>query len=603
MPSQMTNYQCPACTGPLHFVGSTGKLQCDYCGSKFTVQEIEALYKDKDEAAAAAAAEAQAKEEQRREEDNQWQDPQSNWARDQGLKVYNCPSCGAELICDETTAATSCPYCNNPSIVPGQLSDMLKPDYVIPFKLDKEAAKTALKNYYRGKKLLPRAFSEKNHIEEIKGVYVPFWLFDGTAEADMSYQGTRVSSVTQGDTIITTTDYYRVHRAGTVDFERIPVDASSKMPDAHMDAIEPFDYSELKPFSNAYLPGFMADKYDVQPETCYQRADERAEATAGDLMDRTVSGYSTCVPERRQIRIRRGKVSYALLPVWLLSTRWNGKNYLFLEMGTIVNPPDYTGLPDGQRPVINGALLCSGNRFFQCLENKSVTPDKELNLLVDTYNAKYLVPTVGDPQEGSITIPGLERSDGVKVVPFFTDIHEYRKYDMEGKHKIAVVSYEQIKSLCFDGQTVVINPMGFNYTLTKETCEAVEKAHSAVGDANDQDRAVIYAPDDIPMTLINELCTVLDNVDGVLKAYIKGLRKSGEKELLIALDCGDASRERAVEIATEAEKKSDSVKSERKLRFIPAASDVGKIASKDTPPFFERIIIDATIDPDAEADE
>ncbi len=281
----------------------------------------------------------------------------------------------------------------------------------------------------------------------------------------------------------------------------------------------------------------------------------------------------------------------------------NGKNYLFLEMGTIVNPPDYTGLPDGQRPVINGALLCSGNRFFQCLENKSVTPDKELNLLVDTYNAKYLVPTVGDPQEGSITIPGLERSDGVKVVPFFTDIHEYRKYDMEGKHKIAVVSYEQIKSLCFDGQTVVINPMGFNYTLTKETCEAVEKAHSAVGDANDQDRAVIYAPDDIPMTLINELCTVLDNVDGVLKAYIKGLRKSGEKELLIALDCGDASRERAVEIATEAEKKSDSVKSERKLRFIPAASDVGKIASKDTPPFFERIIIDATIDPDAEADE
>ncbi len=350
MASQITNYQCPACTGPLHYVGESGMLECDYCGSKFTVQEIEALYKDKDEAAAAATAEAQAEEEQRREEDNQWQDPQSNWARDQGLKVYNCPSCGAELICDETTAATSCPYCNNPSIVPGQLSDMLKPDYVIPFKLDKEAAKTALKNYYRGKKLLPRAFSEKNHIEEIKGVYVPFWLFDGTAEADMSYQGTRVSSVTQGDTIITTTDYYRVHRAGTVDFERIPVDASSKMPDAHMDAIEPFDYSELKPFSNAYLPGFMADKYDVQPETCYQRADERAEATAGDLMDRTVSGYSTCVPERRQIRIRRGKVSYALLPVWLLATRWNGQNYLFAMNGQ-------TGKLIGDLPVSKGRAL------------------------------------------------------------------------------------------------------------------------------------------------------------------------------------------------------------------------------------------------------
>ena len=339
MAEQISNYQCPACTGPLHFDGKSGKLQCDYCGSSFSVQEIEALYKEKDEAAAQATA--QAKEEQGGE---------SNWAQAQGLKAYNCPSCGAELICDESTAATSCPYCGNPSIVPGQLSDMLKPDYVIPFKFSKEEAIAALKNYYRGKKLLPRAFSAQNHIEEIKGVYVPFWLFDGEADADMSFQGTRVHSVTQGDTLITTTDYYRVRRAGTVSFEKIPVDASSKMPDAHMDAIEPYDYGELKPFSNAYLPGFMADKYDVQPETCYKRADERAEATAADLMDRTVSGYSSCVPERRQIHIRRGRVSYALLPVWLLATRWNGQNYLFAMNGQ-------TGKLIGDLPVSRGRAL------------------------------------------------------------------------------------------------------------------------------------------------------------------------------------------------------------------------------------------------------
>ena len=161
MADQISNYQCPACTGPLHFDGKSGKLQCDYCGSSFSVQEIEALYKEKDEAAAQATAQAQAKEEQGGE---------SNWAQSQGLKAYNCPSCGAELICDESTAATSCPYCGNPSIVPGQLSDMLKPDYVIPFKLGKEEAKAALKKYYQGKPLLPKAFSRENHIEEIKGV-------------------------------------------------------------------------------------------------------------------------------------------------------------------------------------------------------------------------------------------------------------------------------------------------------------------------------------------------------------------------------------------------------------------------------------------------
>ena len=343
MASQITNYQCPSCTGPLRFDGASGMLACDYCGSKFTVQEIEALYRDKDEAAAAAQAQAE----------QQAQEPEytpSNWAEDEGLRVYNCPSCGAELICDETTAATSCPYCNNPSIVPGQLSDMLKPDWVIPFKLDKEAAKKALKNYYRGKKLLPNAFSDRNHIEEIKGVYVPFWLFDGTVDADMRFQGTRVNSVTTGREIITTTEYYRVRRAGLVSFDKIPADASSKMPDAHMDAIEPFDYSELKPFSNAYLPGFLADKYDVKPEDCYARVDLRAQNTAEELLAGTVSGYSSCTPESRQISVRRSRTGYALLPVWLLATNYDGKNYLFAMNGQ-------TGKLIGDLPVSKGKML------------------------------------------------------------------------------------------------------------------------------------------------------------------------------------------------------------------------------------------------------
>ncbi len=64
---------------------------------------------------------------------------------------YTCPSCGAELICDETTAATSCPYCGNTTIVPGQLSGARKPDYIIPFKLSKEDAVAALKNHYKKK--------------------------------------------------------------------------------------------------------------------------------------------------------------------------------------------------------------------------------------------------------------------------------------------------------------------------------------------------------------------------------------------------------------------------------------------------------------------
>lgn len=55
MATQITNYQCPACTGPLHFVGESGRLECDYCGSSFDVAEIEALYAEKETKAAEAA--------------------------------------------------------------------------------------------------------------------------------------------------------------------------------------------------------------------------------------------------------------------------------------------------------------------------------------------------------------------------------------------------------------------------------------------------------------------------------------------------------------------------------------------------------------------
>ena len=235
MANQVTNYKCPACTGPLRFDSATGKLQCDFCGSSYEVAEIEKLYAEKDAQAAGAFRQA----EEQAAADGEWTSASgSDWGADaEKLRVYSCPSCGAELICDETTSATSCPYCGNNTIVPGQFSGALKPDYVLPFKLDKAAAVAALKKHYGGKKLLPKAFSNENHIEEVKGVYVPFWLYDGSAEVDVRCHGTKVSGYSTARENVTVTNHYDVRRAGPVRFERVPVDASSKMPDDHMDAL------------------------------------------------------------------------------------------------------------------------------------------------------------------------------------------------------------------------------------------------------------------------------------------------------------------------------------------------------------------------------
>ncbi|MBQ2752219.1 MAG: hypothetical protein IJF25_06535 [Oscillospiraceae bacterium] len=346
MATGITTYQCPSCTGPLQFVGESGKLECEYCGSNFEVAYIEELYAEKERIAAEAQRKIdELKEKQSDEQQNCWSDEEAA-----GMKVYNCPSCGAELICDETTAASSCPYCGNPTIVPGQFSGGLKPDLVIPFKLDKQAAVDALKKYYKGKKFLPKAFADNNHIQEIQGVYVPFWLYDCKIDSTASYAARNMRVYRRGNYEITETDHFHIQRKGYIAFEKIPVDASTKMPDEHMDAVEPFDYSELKPFSTAYLPGFLADKYDVDKKQSMPRIEERAKNTAEDELRKTVFGYQSVTNVAGSFITENCDAKYALLPVWMLSTKWNGQNFLFAMNGQ-------TGKLIGDLPVDKGKFF------------------------------------------------------------------------------------------------------------------------------------------------------------------------------------------------------------------------------------------------------
>lgn len=323
MASQITNYQCPACGGPLHYSGASGKLECDYCGCAYEPSKIEALYAEKNEKAAEAMESAG------------WDTSgMTEWGPEtSGMRAYSCPSCGAELVTDETTAASCCPYCGNPTIVPGQFAGGLKPDYVIPFKMARKEAENALRQHYRGRPFLPGAFTAGNHISKVQGVYVPFWLFDGTAEGSARYEGRRVRTYTQGDYEITETDHYDVFRSGSLPFEKIPSDGSRKMQDDYMESVEPFHYEDLKPFSNAYLPGYLADKFDVPAEECEKRADQRCTNSLSDALARTVTGYSSYSRISETIHLQRGKVHYALLPVWILNTKWNGKDYLFMMNG------------------------------------------------------------------------------------------------------------------------------------------------------------------------------------------------------------------------------------------------------------------------------
>lgn len=334
----LQEYKCPCCDGAIAFDTESQKMSCPYCGTEFEMETLAAYDNElQNEGEDLMQWETTA--------GSEWQEGEAD-----GLRSYQCNSCGGEIVGDETLAASKCPYCGNPIVMMDQFSGTLKPDYVIPFKLDKKAAKAALINHYKGKKFLPKVFKDQNHIDEIKGVYVPFWLFDTDASANVRYRATRVRFWSDSKYDYTETSFFNVTRAGTLSFEKVPVDGSTKMADDLMESIEPFDFSQAVDFQTAYLAGFMADKYDVDAEESVERANSRIRQSTEDAFAETVQGYTTVTPVASNICLQNGTAKYALFPVWLLNTTWNGKKYTFAMNGQ-------TGKFVGDLPCDKGAYM------------------------------------------------------------------------------------------------------------------------------------------------------------------------------------------------------------------------------------------------------
>ncbi len=337
--AQTMAYKCPSCGGELEFESQSQQMACPYCGNKYDVDSL----KKYDEIL-----------NQQEADDMKWdENAGKSWAEGEidSMSVYICNGCGAEIVTDDaTTAATFCPYCNSPVVLSGKFSGALKPDLVIPFALDKAAAVSALERHLKGKRLLPKAFKDQNHIEEVKGVYVPFWLFDTDSHGNINFEGRKVRSWRSGSYRYTETSHFAIHREGSVAFQGVPVDGSSKMPDDLMESVEPFDLSKAVNFQTAYLSGYLADKYDVTAEESVNRANARIKKSTEDAFKSTVTGFSSVTTKNSSVIFSNSKYKYALYPVWILNTTWNGERYLFAMNGQ-------TGKFVGNLPMDKGAFL------------------------------------------------------------------------------------------------------------------------------------------------------------------------------------------------------------------------------------------------------
>ncbi len=303
--------KCPACGAPIFLKPKTGKWECEYCGSVFSLEELKKHNN----------ASSDKNNEEIAEEDKTIYDS------------YKCQNCGAEIVADENTAATFCVYCGSVAILKSKLTGDFAPDSIIPFSMEKSDAEEAFANLAKGRPLVPKTFTNKENIEKIRGVYIPFWLHNIIVSGELNSRATKITTWRSGDYSFTKTDYYELLRSGDVPFIRVPVDGSSNFDNAIMNSIEPFDYSKIVKYNHAYLSGFYAEKYDVIDKDTEAEADGRALESTREVMYADAKGFTTRSVTKDTLHAIETNTEYALFPVWMVSVNYEGKKYIFAMNG------------------------------------------------------------------------------------------------------------------------------------------------------------------------------------------------------------------------------------------------------------------------------
>ena len=314
---EVKNLTCPCCGGSLRFDAASQNVKCPYCDTEFSVddlksydEELEKEFKDETDLHTGTEAELSAEDLE-------------------GLNVFLCESCGGEIIAGENTSATICPYCGNPVVIQGRLTQGYKPRYIIPFKKDKAAAVAALSEHLKHKPLLPRVFKSESKLNEIQSLYVPFWLYDADVDARLKFSGTRERTWSTESYDYKEVSYDSLIRAGKIGFEHLPVDASSSIPNNLSESVEPYDFSGADDFKTTYLAGYLSDKFDVSAEDNSERAVQRMKETTVTAFRSTTRNFDNVRTESCNVKLSNTNHDYALFPMHVLNATWRDKKFTF----------------------------------------------------------------------------------------------------------------------------------------------------------------------------------------------------------------------------------------------------------------------------------
>lgn len=286
-------YKCPSCGAYLNFDPESQSWKCPFCDSSFEQSDLS-------ETDTASAQES----------------PAASYGEG-GQLLYHCPSCGSEIVTDETTVATKCYYCHSPVVLDGKMQDDLRPDTVLPFAIDKEKAVETFMSWVKTKRYVPKAFFSKAQVANMTGVYYPHFVTECELDGAVDGEGQEVNVINEPKYIVTHTRHYHVRREGRMRFSNILRPALSKANRKLSEGIHPFPLSEEKPFSDAYLSGFIAERRDIEAAEAQAEVQQEVAGYVKPLLSETIHYDSFHVTPSS--RVRSMKSRYVLLPTWVLT--------------------------------------------------------------------------------------------------------------------------------------------------------------------------------------------------------------------------------------------------------------------------------------------
>ena len=301
---------CKNCSHALVFDPRTQLLVCSSCGSNFKPEEIESTAKEyREDLKAEAASEVYGTD------DKSLMD----------CYVYTCSECGGEIIVNGTEASTTCVYCGNPNVVFSRISKQKRPEFIMPFSISRERAIVLAQNAVKKGIFVPREIKNFS-VDCCRGIYLPYWIVKAKYADAVVIKG----QVKQGKNSVT--KYFG--RAGRLEFDNLPLDASRALSDESSSKLEPFNLVNLKPFDEDYLAGFYSNVSDVTYSDVRGAALLRAQEFFNEeaLNDVKTASSKEVIESCPSIKVDPDMV-YAMLPAWFITFNYKGKHNTILVNG------------------------------------------------------------------------------------------------------------------------------------------------------------------------------------------------------------------------------------------------------------------------------